>query len=167
MKQTRIIKFVTLFIALSVLSTGCTFIKNTVDPVSREMSSVIGREFESEAIFISLRSIGTDQFNIYSFSLDESDYINDFNKIDSSYHEAMEEKFSGIMETDFETEIESEESKTESNAFDVQQFYQNLSELEEDNETEYRYLADEETMEHEMYIYNKKLMKGYYLYLAF
>lgn len=165
MKQTRIIKFVTLFIALAVLSTGCTFIKNTIDPVSREMSSVIGRDFESAAIFTSPRSIGTDQFNIYSFSLDGNDYINDFNKIDSSYYEAMEDKFAGIMETDFEMEIESED--TESNAFDVQQFYQNLSELEEDNETHYRYLADEDTMEYEMYIYNKKINKGYYLYLAF
>ena len=128
---------------------------NRIGDSNYAMSKVISNDFKTETVFESTRVFGADSFEIYQFSLEEPNPIENFEKIDKNYF---------LKFKNFKDMIEVEFNDPENIKFDKAKLLQTVSLIEDMDDSQYLYL-ESENMKYEIYVYSLKMNVGYYLML--
>lgn len=153
-------KIIMLLMFLSLFFTGC----NDSHKYDDRIKEITDTDFSGTMLFESEHGFGNDEFNIYAFSLDNSQDTSQF----TGSLKPIDDKFFELWENNFLSMLNGETESDNYSDFDKETFLEEFSELENNENTRYQYIGNEvSTMSSELVVYNEEMNKGYYFVIIF
>jgi len=118
------------------------------------ISNTVNRKISVNQVFKNKTGFGNDSFVIYSFEMEEPSELENFHKINEEYFKKVRT---------FKSMIAAEAWNDELSDANKEEILTAISSIEELADSRYLYIEDVGINEYEVYIYNHKLNKGYYM----
>lgn len=144
-------KLLVLLAFVTMMTTACGIVGRTMDAFNNELYDVIEEDLGVQQVLKSVRGFGSDAMDVYRFKLDTPTDLEGFIELDEDYDKLMDTKYDSMIYSAF---VEKYDTMKPPQAED---FFNNLTALEQDSKTTYRYIKDGKSMKYQLFIYNKEM----------